>query len=189
MMDIKILQFLALSAFMLACSEAHYPYGQQHYGNHNNNYNNVHNGNYNSLNNNNYNNNYNNNIDNNVNNGNHNNQHYSNNNNSNENPNNRRSSNNKNNNIDNSPVLAINLPKIYLGDFEYKPTRDGYRFSYQLIDGTRRTEIGFLPIAANSGAYMQDERATAERSAIRMRARANSKNRKLSPKSLQSLAG
>ncbi|CAD7004111.1 unnamed protein product [Ceratitis capitata] len=60
---------------------------------------------------------------------------------------------------------------------------------YQLIDGTRRTEIGFLPIAANSGAYMQDERATAERLAIRMRARANSKNRKLSPKSLQSLAG
>lgn len=62
-------------------------------------------------------------------------------------------------------------------------------YSYQLADGTRRTEVGQIPNIANSGIYMSDERSTAERTALRMRARANTKNRKLSPKSLQSLAG
>ncbi|XP_011212849.2 GATA zinc finger domain-containing protein 15 [Bactrocera dorsalis] len=207
MIDTKILQFLALIAFIVVGSEAHYPYGRQYYNNHLGGYNNQ-NGNFNNYNNNNnngYNNNNNvnsnyNNINNNNNvNSNYNNINNNNNNiNSNYNPNNLQNNNNNNQNNNNNrrnahnnnPLLAINLPKIYLGDFEYMPTPDGYRYSYQLADGTRRTEVGQIPnIPANSGIYMTDERATAERTALRMRARANSKNRKLSPKSLQSLAG
>ncbi|XP_036337367.1 putative uncharacterized transmembrane protein DDB_G0292500 [Rhagoletis pomonella] len=168
MIDSKILQFLALAAFLLHCSEAYYPDGQQHYGSHYGGYNNQ-NGNFNRYNNNN------NNIQSNSNNNNH--IH----NNSNDRHNAPQTSNN--------PLLAINLPKIFLGDFEYVPTRDGYRFSYQLIDGTRRTEVGYIPNSGGSSIYKSDERATAERTALRMRARGNAKNRKLSPKSLQSLAG
>ncbi|XP_053956620.1 probable serine/threonine-protein kinase irlF [Anastrepha ludens] len=154
MIETKILQFLALATFMLICSDAYYPYGQQQHHNRHGNYNN-HNGNfdrYNNINNNNNNNNI----------------------------------NNRRNTGTSHPLLAINLPKVYLGDFEYVPTRDGYRFSYELIDGTRRTEVGYIP---NTVPYMSDKRATEERTALRMRARANAKNRKLSPKSLQSLAG
>nr|XP_014095313.2 GATA zinc finger domain-containing protein 15 [Bactrocera oleae] len=171
MIDTKILQFLALIAFIVACCEAHYPYGQQYYNHQHGGYSNqnANVNNYNNINNNN-----------NVN--------------SNYNPNNIQNNNNNNNSNrrnahNNNPLLAINLPKIYLGDFEYMPTPDGYRFSYQLADGTRRTEVGQIPNIANSGIYMSDERSTAERTALRMRARANTKNRKLSPKSLQSLAG
>ncbi|XP_018793335.1 PREDICTED: GATA zinc finger domain-containing protein 15 [Bactrocera latifrons] len=191
MIDTKILQFLALIAFIVACSEAHYPYGRQYYNNHHGGYN-TQNGNFNNYNNNN-NNGYNNNVNsnyNNINNNNNLNSNYNPNNLQNNNNNNQNNNNNRRNAHNNNPLLAINLPKIYLGDFEYMPTPDGYRYSYQLADGTRRTEVGQIPnIAPNSGIYMSDERATAERTALRMRARANSKNRKLSPKSLQSLAG
>ncbi|XP_039963292.1 putative uncharacterized protein DDB_G0272516 [Bactrocera neohumeralis] len=194
MIDTKILQFLALIAFVVVGSEAHYPYGRQYYNNHHGGYNNQ-NGNFNNYNNNNNNeyNNNNNNVNsnyNNINNHNNLNSNYNPNNLRNNNNNNQNDNNNRRNAHNNNPLLAINLPKIYLGDFEYMPTPDGYRYSYQLADGTRRTEVGQIPnIAANSGIYMSDERATAERTALRMRARANSKNRKLSPKSLQSLAG
>lgn len=95
----------------MACSEAHYPYGQQYYNHQHGGYSNqnANVNNYNNINNNN-----------NVN--------------SNYNPNNIQNNNNNNNSNrrnahNNNPLLAINLQKIYLGDFEYMPTPDGYRFS------------------------------------------------------------
>ncbi|XP_067645825.1 3-phosphoinositide-dependent protein kinase B [Eurosta solidaginis] len=193
MVQSNILHFLALASILFVFTDAHYPYSQQHYYiNHQQGAQSYYpNGNYqryNSINNNNNNNNNNiayshfssnSNNYNDVNNGN------------NVKNINEFIKNNRRHGHNNNSLLGINLPKIYLGDFEYVPTPNGYRFSYDRSDGTRHTEVGIIPDSENTAIYKQDEspERIAERMALRMRGRENSKNRKLSPKALQSLAG
>ena len=82
-----------------------------------------------------------------------------------------------------SQILQIILNKNMLRDFEYEPTREGYRFSYQLEDGTTYTEVAQIHDALDDGVSGVETGSQSPAKDM------SSKNRKLSPKSLQSLAG
>ncbi|XP_075161098.1 uncharacterized protein LOC142233922 [Haematobia irritans] len=75
-------------------------------------------------------------------------------------------------------------------DFEYVPTVQGYRYSYVLYDGSARTENVFIKGTPNSLESGLDSKNT-DLNAIGIggRRRMPTKNRKLAPGSLKSLAG
>ncbi|XP_073838666.1 uncharacterized protein [Musca autumnalis] len=88
----------------------------------------------------------------------------------------------------------IQGPVIYrndaIRDFEYVPTVQGYRFSYELNDGTSRGEDVLVVGTPNSPQSKLDGKNT-DLIAVGVggRRRRPTKNRKLSPGSLKSLSG
>ncbi|TMW45264.1 hypothetical protein DOY81_009657 [Sarcophaga bullata] len=74
--------------------------------------------------------------------------------------------------------------------FEYIPTVQGYRFSYQLLDGTRREENAFIT-GLRMDNYSRLDSKTTDFTAVGVGGRPKMplKNRKLSPGALKSLSG
>ncbi|XP_037811987.1 integrator complex subunit 4 homolog [Lucilia sericata] len=83
--------------------------------------------------------------------------------------------------------LNIVLPKTIVEDFEYIPTIQGYRYSYQLPDGSRREENAFIT-GLRMDDYSRLDSRTTDFTAVGVGGRPK-KNRKLSPGSLKSLSG
>ncbi|XP_030386206.1 uncharacterized protein LOC115633022 [Scaptodrosophila lebanonensis] len=84
-------------------------------------------------------------------------------------------------------VLDIQLGNVIVEQFIYLPTGNGYKYGYGLADGSRRDEVGIILTGdtpqqdqVNANNYKRNERPPK---------RPGVKNRKLAPKSLQSLAG
>ncbi|KAL7734140.1 hypothetical protein ACLKA6_011820 [Drosophila palustris] len=84
-------------------------------------------------------------------------------------------------------VLDIQLGDVIIEQFTYIPTRGGYEFGYTLPNGTHREEVGEL---LNDRSATEDlQNANNFNRNDRPSRRPGLKNRKLSPKSLASLAG
>ncbi|XP_030560981.1 uncharacterized protein LOC115762771 [Drosophila novamexicana] len=84
-------------------------------------------------------------------------------------------------------VLDIQLGDVIIEQFSYIPTRQGYEFGYTLPNGTHRDEVGEL---INDRSTPEDiQNANNFQRNARPSRRPGLKNRKLSPKSLSSLAG
>ncbi|XP_016933298.3 uncharacterized protein [Drosophila suzukii] len=84
-------------------------------------------------------------------------------------------------------VIDIKLGDVALDQFSYTPTRDGYEFNYTLPDGTFRDEIG--KVLSGSSAAQDLENANSLAKNHRPSRQQGLKIRKLSGKSLASLAG
>ncbi|KAH8365503.1 hypothetical protein KR093_001488 [Drosophila rubida] len=84
-------------------------------------------------------------------------------------------------------VLDIQLGDVVIEQFSYIPTRGGYEFGYTLPNGTHRDEVGELLNDRSANEDLQNANSF-DRNARPSR-RPGLKNRKLSPKSLSSLAG
>ncbi|ALC43604.1 CG13297 [Drosophila busckii] len=84
-------------------------------------------------------------------------------------------------------VLDIKLGNVVIEQFSYIPTREGYQYGYTLPSGVHRDEVGLL---LNDRSTPEDlQNATNFDRNARPSRRPGLKNRKLSPKSLSSLAG
>ncbi|KAH8297815.1 hypothetical protein KR054_011022 [Drosophila jambulina] len=84
-------------------------------------------------------------------------------------------------------VIDIKLGDVTLEQFSYVPTPDGYEFNYTLPDGTFRDEIG--KVLTGSSAAQDLENANSLARNHRPSREQGLKVRKLSGKSLSSLAG
>ncbi|KAM7357096.1 uncharacterized protein ACRADG_002592 [Cochliomyia hominivorax] len=86
--------------------------------------------------------------------------------------------------------LNIVLPNAIIDDFEYLPTVQGYRYSYQLPDGSRREENAYISGLRMDGYSRLDSKNT-DFTAVGVggRPKMEVKKRKLSPGSLKSLSG
>ncbi|XP_037939003.1 uncharacterized protein LOC119674277 [Teleopsis dalmanni] len=82
-------------------------------------------------------------------------------------------------------LVEITLPNV-IEDFEYVPTQGGYRYSYKVFGGPKREEYGVIPNAEAATGVRGSGR---DQGKTKSKPRYGTKNRKLSPKSLQSLAG
>ncbi|XP_034481385.1 uncharacterized protein LOC117787049 [Drosophila innubila] len=84
-------------------------------------------------------------------------------------------------------VLDIQLGDVVIEQFSYIPTRGGYEFGYTLPNGTHREEVGELLNDRSASEDLQNANSLNRND--RPSRRPGLKNRKLSPKSLASLAG
>ncbi|EDV95678.1 uncharacterized protein LOC6557767 [Drosophila grimshawi] len=84
-------------------------------------------------------------------------------------------------------VLDIQLGDVVIEQFRYIPTGGGYEFGYTLPNGTHRDEMGELINDRSTPEDLKNANNYARNG--RPSRRPGLKNRKLSPKSLSSLAG
>ncbi|XP_017957011.1 uncharacterized protein LOC108651667 [Drosophila navojoa] len=84
-------------------------------------------------------------------------------------------------------VLEIQLGDLLIEQFKYIPTLGGYEYGYTLPNGTHRDELGELLNANSTPEEIRNANNYARNA--RPSRRPGVKNRKLSPKSLSSLAG